>query len=86
MPTYTFKNKVTSEVFDVSMKISEYDDYVKNNPDIERYHESVPCLGDPAILGYQKPPSDFQKHIIGSIQQRNPGASRSKKFNVPKEW
>ena len=32
MPTYTFKNKDTGEVFDKIMKIAEKPEYLKNNP------------------------------------------------------
>ena len=36
MPSYNFKNKKTGEVFEKSMKMSEREDYLKNNPDIEQ--------------------------------------------------
>ena len=64
----------------------EYDDYMKSNPTIERYHEAAATIVDPSTIGVQKPPSDFQKHVIGNIERRNPGRAQSKKFNVPKEW
>ena len=34
MPTYTFKNKDTGEVFDKIMKIADKPDYLRNNPNI----------------------------------------------------
>lgn len=86
MPTYTFRNKDTGEIFEHVMKMSEYDDYMKSNPSIERYHEAPATLVDPATVGILKPPSDFQKHVIGNIQRRNPGRAQSKKYNIPKEW
>jgi hypothetical protein len=86
MPTYTLRNIETGEIFDHVMKMSEYDNYMKSNPTIERYHEAAATIVDPSTLGIQKPPSDFQKHVIGNIQRRNPGRAQSKKFNVPKEW
>lgn len=86
MPTYTFRNTETGEIFEHVMKISEYDDYMKSNPSIERYHEAPATLVDPANIGVLKPPSDFQKHVIGNIQRRNPGRAQSKKFGIPKEW
>ena len=33
-----------------------------------------------------KPPSDFQKYIVDSIQQRNPHASKSRKYDIPREF
>ena len=34
MPTYIFKNKKTEEVFEQQMRISELDDFKKNNTDL----------------------------------------------------
>jgi len=86
MPTYTLRNIETGEIFEHVMKMSEYDDYMKSNHTTERYHEEAAAIVDPATLGLQKPPSDFQKYVIGNIQRRNPGRAQSKKFNVPNEW
>lgn len=86
MPTYTLRNKETGEIFEHVMKMSEYDDYMKSHPSIERYHEAPATLVDPTTVGVLKPPSDFQKHVIGNIQRRNPGRAQSKKFSIPKEW
>lgn len=36
MPSYNFKNKKTGEEFVKEMRISEREDYLKNNPDIEQ--------------------------------------------------
>ena len=34
MPTYIFKNKRTDEIFEQQMRISELDEYKKENPDL----------------------------------------------------
>ena len=44
MPIYEFKNNETDEVVEVSLRISEYDDYVKNNPHLSRYYSKAPGL------------------------------------------
>lgn len=36
MPTYTFKNTDTGEVFDKFLKISELDEYSESNPHLEK--------------------------------------------------
>ena len=36
MPTYTFHNKTTGVVEDVFLKISEKEQYLKDNPDVEQ--------------------------------------------------
>jgi len=88
MPTYVFKNTDTDEIVEKVMRISEYDQFIKDNPNFQRHYEAtdVVPLVDPALVGAQKPPSDFQKYIVDSIQKRNPGASPSKKYTTPREW
>ena len=67
MPIYSLKNKDTGEIFEKMMKISDYEQYLKDNPSIERYFESAPAFGDSVRLGIKKPPSDFMKNIVGNI-------------------
>ena len=43
MPTYNFKNIETEEVFEVTMKIAELDDYKKNNPQMQQYLTKAPA-------------------------------------------
>ena len=45
MPTYTFINQATGDIEDHFMAISELDDFVKTNPQLER------VLTAPAIVG-----------------------------------
>jgi hypothetical protein len=44
MPIYTFRDKNTNEVFDITLRMSDYDDYLKSNQDIERYIGSAPSV------------------------------------------
>ena len=41
MPTYTFHNKTTGVVEDVFLKISEKEQYLKDNPDVEQVHTGI---------------------------------------------
>lgn len=43
MPIYTLRNKSSDEVFRMVMKVSEYEQFMKDNPDIERYFTSDDC-------------------------------------------
>ena len=86
MPTYTFKHKQTGEIKEVVLRMSERDSFEAQNPDYERVFLEPSTLADPASLGIQKPPSDFQKYIVGGIQKRNPGASKSKRWEIPREY
>lgn len=63
MPLYEFKNVETGEIIEIQLKISEYDEYVKNNPTMERYHSSAPPIGDPVRLGLRKPHDAFRDKL-----------------------
>jgi len=87
MPLYSLKDKNTGEVFDKLLKISEYEQYLLDNPHIERYYESAPTLGDSVRLGIKKPPADFMKGVVGRMKESIPGNTlHDRKFNIPKEF
>lgn len=86
MPTYTFKDLSTGEIKEIYLKISEYDKFVPKNQNLERIFLDAPKLADPYALGRIKPPSDFQKHIVGRIKTNNRGSSGSKRWEVPREF
>ena len=72
MPTYTFRDLNTNEISEHVMRISEYDEFVKNNPQLERYHgtDSAPGLSDPVRLGIRQPASGF-KDLLKQIRKNN---------------
>ncbi len=87
MPIYELINTETEEVFEKTMKIAEYEVFMKENPHIRRYHTTAPIFGDPVRLGVVKPPSDFQKGVIDRIRNSVPGNTLSdRKFQIPREW
>ena len=45
MPTYSFRDKQTGEVFDVFMSISELDEFLDGHPELEK------LLSAPMFLG-----------------------------------
>ena len=69
MPTYTFRNTKTDEVFDLFMKMSEKDQYLTDNPDM------VSVIGAPLTVTSldMKPDNGFRdvlKEIRGHHDQR----------------
>lgn len=86
MPTYTYQSKDTGEIFNLSMSISEMEKYEQDNPQHERVFHSV-NIADPTNIGVTKPPSDFQKYVLGKVQAKNPGATAiaNKRWSIPKE-
>ena len=71
MPTYTFRNKDTNEVFDKFMRISERDQYLQDNPNIE------PMLTSPFVehLDHDrgKRPDEGFLDVLRSIRDNAPG-------------
>jgi hypothetical protein len=44
MPTYNFRNNETGEEIELQMRISELDDYKKNNPHMTQFLTGAPSL------------------------------------------
>ncbi len=86
MPTYTFKNKDTGEEFTDFMSIAALDQYLADNPHIEQMIVSCNIV-DPVNIGVKKPPSDFQKYVLGRVKHNMPGATAvaNKRWDIPKE-
>ena len=71
MPTYTFRNKKTDEVFDSIMSWNTREEFLKINPDLEPIIGS-PSIGDSVRLGikslyYQRsanPSQELARNIL----------------------
>jgi hypothetical protein len=74
MPTYTFKNKETGEVFEKFMGISAREEYLKENPNLETVINGAPTLGDPVRLGIRKVPDGFRE-VLNKVHERMPGST-----------
>lgn len=72
MPTYTFRNTDTQEVFEKVMRISELDSYKEHYPELELVITGAPGLSDPVRLGIKKP-SDGFRDVLKKIKTNNPG-------------
>jgi hypothetical protein len=86
MPYYTFRNKNTNEEVTVQMTMAEHDTYLDDKPDWEQIIQSAAVV-DPVNIGITKPPSDFQKYVLGKVKAKTPGASAvaNKRWHIPKE-
>lgn len=86
MPNYTWRNKETGEEFTNTMTMAEHEDYTKNNPHLEQVLRNFTMV-DPVNIGVTKPPSDFQKYVLGRIKSAVPQADAvaSKRWDIPKE-
>lgn len=87
MPIYPIRNKETGEITERIMKIAEYEEFMKETPNMERYFDTAPVFGDPVRLGVTKPPADFMKGIVGRMKESIPGNTLSdRKFQIPREF
>lgn len=66
MPTYTFRNRETEEVFDAYVNLSEYDEYVEAN-NLERVWHKAPGL----VSGVNAKPADGFRDILKVIHKRS---------------
>ena len=71
MPTYNFRNKETGEEIEISMKISELDEYKQTNPHLEQFLTSPPSLGDSIRLGIRKPDQGFRE-VLSKAKEAHP--------------
>ena len=79
MPTYEFLDTETGEEFEVFMKISERDEYLKNNPHIQ------PILSAPAIVSgvstskQNRVPDGF-KEVLSKVAEKHPTSKVAQKY------
>lgn len=76
MPVYSFKDKITNEIFDVTLRISDYDNYVTSNPDVERYIDSVPSIV--GGVGGIKSDNGF-KEVLSKVAEAHPNSALANK-------
>jgi len=85
MPIYTFENTETEEQFTVDMSNSDREAFLKDNPKVIQVLTRL-NIGDPVTLHVTKPPSDFQKYVLGKVKERNPlGSAVERRYTIPKE-
>lgn len=85
MPVYTFANKETGEEFDLTLSYDDMIKYLEEHPEVNQVFRMN--IVDPVGIGVSKPPSDFQKYVLGKVKAANPHADAvaSKRWDIPKE-
>ncbi len=69
MPTYTFRNTLTNEVFDKFMSIADREQYFLDNPNLISVM-GAPAMGDSVRLGIRKPDDGFRE-VLSKISDAN---------------
>lgn len=72
MPKYTFLNKETEQIEEFYFGIHNYDQFVKDNPHLERYFEQGTgfAMGDSVRLGIRKNDDGFRE-VVSKIAKAN---------------
>lgn len=70
MPTYTFIDKDTNEIFDIVMSMKDYDDYKKENPSHERYIDEAPLL----VSGVGLKSDQGFNEVLSKISEAHPNS------------
>ena len=81
---YTFQNKKTGKIKIVEMKMSEYDDFVKKNPNLVRYHDSVPALASSRGGDVDSKTDNTWKEVLAKIGEQNPRSPLGDKYRKNK--
>ncbi|MFZ9611162.1 MAG: hypothetical protein ACO294_10725 [Methylococcales bacterium] len=79
MPTYTFQNKDTGELFDKIMSFNSRQEYLKENPNLEVVM-GAPAMGDSVRLGVRKPDDGFRE-VMSKIHAANYKSNLSDKLS-----
>ena len=83
---YSFEDTETGEEFEVSMTYDQLKEFLVDFPNLNQTFRMN--VVDPVGIGVTKPPSDFQKYVLGRIKDKVPGANKSvmeKRWHIPKE-
>jgi len=77
MPTYNFIDTETDEEFEVVMKISEREEFLKENPQVQ------PIISAPALISgsgsYQKVPEGF-KEVLAKVGEHHPNSKVGREY------
>ena len=77
MPTYSFRNKETGDIFDQVMRISEREEFLKNNPQLETVITGAPAFTGDHISAVKKYDSGF-KEVLQRVHEKTPGSQLDK--------
>lgn len=73
MPIYKFKDTVKNEIFEVTLRISDYESFMVNNPTVERYFGTNDVPATVSGVGGIKTDSGF-KEVLSKISDAHPNS------------
>lgn len=78
MSLYSIKDTETDEVFEVSLKSSELENYLSENPSFKQVFTKFPGVVDPTRLGIKKPDDGF-RDVLKTVKSHH-------KRNIINDW
>ena len=82
MPTYLFRNKDTGEEWEEFMGISAADEFLKENPNIERLINGVPGIASGAMHGARSKPDEGFRDILREMKKKSSGGFTKSTINT----
>lgn len=73
MPTYSFRDKNTGEVFDKVMRMAEREEFLTQNPNLESIITGAPAFTGDHISAVKKHDTGF-KEVLQRIHEKTPGS------------
>lgn len=77
MPTYSFRNKDTGEIFDKILRIADREEFLIQNPHLESVITGAPAFTGDHITAVKKYDTGF-KEVLQKIHERTPGSQLNK--------
>lgn len=71
MPTYAFRDKATGNISEIILRMSEYDQYVKDHPNLERFFTPDQALNIISGVGGIRTDQGF-KEVLSKISEAHP--------------
>lgn len=78
MPTYTFEDKKTGEVFEKTMRISERDEFVEDNPHLTQLITGAPMVVSGVSTSLK--PSDGMKEVFQKAAEAHPNSPLAERY------
>lgn len=81
MPTYRFINNTTGVEWEEFMGISESEQFLKDNPDVEKLVNGSPMIVSSAMGGKTKPDSGF-RDLLKDMKKKHSGGFTKSTINT----
>lgn len=85
MPTYTFFNEQAGVEYDENIPLAEYDEYMKNNPQVVRvWHGKAPAMVGDHMMGVGPKNDSGFNDVMSNIASKHPDSPMADKYGSGK--